>query len=57
MAEHVQDKEHTPGQKEIKHFVQKTLRRRNHLSTFKFHKTKEFLDQLNYYPLFKEGSI
>lgn len=44
MAEHVKDKEHTPGQKEIQHFVQKTLRRRNHLSTFKFHKMKEFLD-------------
>jgi len=57
MAEHIQDKEHTPGQKEIKCFVQNTSRRRDHLTTFKFYKMKEFLDQLNCHPLFKEGSV
>jgi len=57
MAEHLQDKEHTPGQKEIKHFVQNTSRRRDCLTTFKFYKMKEFLDQLNDCPLFKEGSV
>jgi len=57
MAEHLQDKEHTPGQKVIQHFVQNTSRRRAHLTTFKFYKIKEFLDQLNCRPLFKEGSV
>jgi len=36
MAEHLQDKEHTPGQKEIKHFVQNTSRRRDYLTTLSF---------------------
>jgi hypothetical protein len=57
MAEHLQDKEHTPGQKEIQHFVQNTSRKGDHLTTFKFYKTKEFLDQLNCLPLFKERSV
>lgn len=57
MAEHLQDKEHTPGQKEIKHFVQNISRGRDRLTTFKFYKMKEFLDQLNDRPLFKEGSV
>jgi hypothetical protein len=55
MAEHLQDKEHTPGQKEIQHFVQNTSRRRDHLTTFKFYKMKEFLDQLNYHQLSRKG--
>lgn len=37
MAEHLQDKEHTPGQKEIQHFVQNTSKSRDHLTTFKFY--------------------
>ena len=57
IAEHLQGKEHTPGQKEIQHFVQNTSRRRDHLTTSKFYKTKEFLDHLNYHPLLKEGSV
>jgi hypothetical protein len=38
-------------------FCLKASRRRHNLSAFKFHKMREFLDQLNYHPLFKDGSV